>query len=208
MSTKPAAVLLASGGLDSTTLAYWLKAKGVDFLPLFIDYGQHCAKTELRLLRTVLPCPPFWSIEVVNIRDVYAGCQSRLIQEPDLWTENVTADDLYLPFRNILLLSIGAAFAQARGMTEVYAAFINSNHAKELDCSEEFFNRLSSILVDYGAVRVLMPFRDWPKQKVAELGLSLDAPIAITFSCQAASAVPCGACPNCVDRLEALRSLE
>lgn len=204
----PTAVLLVSGGLDSTALAYWLRDQAVAFLPLFIDYGQHCAATERKALGDVLPEAIFGTCEVVNVRDVYAGCPSRLITQPDLWMDNVTADDLYLPYRNLLLLTIAAAYAQARGISEVYAAFINSNHAKEIDCSALFFDRLAGILTEYGSVQVRMPFREFPKSKVAQIGLSLGAPIAQTFSCQAASTVPCGACPNCIDRLEALRVLD
>lgn len=208
MNTNGAkALLLASGGLDSTTLGYWLRSHGIPFVPLFIDYGQHCADTERKRLAEVLPAAAFGEFQTVNIRDVYANCSSRLIKQPDLWTEDVSADDLYLPYRNLLLLSVGAAFAQAHGMTDVYAAFINSNHAKEIDCSAVFFDRLAGMMTDYGSVQIRMPFRDFPKRQVAEIGLSLDAPIARTFSCQAAAEVPCGACPNCVDRLDALRSL-
>jgi 7-cyano-7-deazaguanine synthase len=205
---EPTAVLLASGGLDSTTLAFWLRAKDICFVPLFVDYGQHCAETERTRLAEVLPVAEFGRLHAVNIQDVYRGCSSRLICEPDLWTDNVSADDLYLPYRNLLLMTVGAAYAQARGMSEVYAAFINSNHAKEIDCSAQFFERLSGMLSDYGTVQIRMPFREHSKRQVAEIGLTLNAPIARTFSCQAASAVPCGVCPNCVDRLEALSTFE
>ena len=43
--------------------------------------------------------------------------------------------------------------------------------------------------------------------KVAKLGIELKAPIGATFSCQASPDIPCGACPNCVDRLNALKEL-
>lgn len=205
--TSATAIVLASGGLDSTTLAYWLRSQGTGFVPVFIDYGQHCAKTERERLVEVLPESIFGPCVAVNIADVYNGCASRLISKADLWCDSITGDDLYLPYRNLLLLATGAAFAQARGYSEVYAAFINSNHAKEIDCSAVFFDRLGELLSDYGTVRIRMPFRDFSKRKVAELGLSLDAPIARTFSCQAASVIPCGACPNCRDRLAALDGL-
>jgi 7-cyano-7-deazaguanine synthase len=117
-------------------------------------------------------------------------------------------DPLYLPYRNLLLLSIGAAFAQSHGHTVLYAAFINSNHAKEIDCSAEFLARLGDMLADYGTVKVDMPFREFSKTEVARIGLKLNVPITATFSCQAASKIPCGACPNCVDRLNALKNLE
>jgi 7-cyano-7-deazaguanine synthase len=173
----------------------------------FFLYGQHCADTELETLLEVLPKRDAARTEVINVSDIYRGCKSRLIDEPNLWRDEITAEDLYLPYRNLLLLSIGAAYAQARDYSSLYAAFINSNHAKEIDCSAEFFERLSGVLLEYGSVEIKMPFRELSKYEVAKIGIALKAPIAHTFSCQAASRVPCGACPNCVDRLEALRLL-
>lgn len=201
------AMLLASGGLDSTTLAYWMLNKGISFIPLFVNYGQHCADTELETLKGVLPFAVRDRVDIVNVSDVYTGSMSRMIVSPDLWQDHVRADDLYLPYRNTLLLTIAAAVAQKRGCRAVYAAFINSNHAKEIDCSAAFFAQLGNLLAEYGSVRLEMPFRDLPKTEVARIGISLGAPIGQTFSCQVATSVPCGACPNCVDRLEALSQL-
>ena len=203
---KASSVLLASGGMDSTTLAYWLRAKTIPFIPLFLNYGQHCAETEYRTLRSVLP-PGTSEIQVVNVGDIYKGTSSRLISEPDLWNDSVTGNDLYLPYRNLLILTVAAAYAQARGHSVVYSAFINSNHAKEIDCSAEFFQRLFGLLSEYGSIQIEMPFRDMNKSAVARIGAELGVPIGETFSCQAASKVPCGACPNCVDRQTALESL-
>lgn len=200
-------ILLASGGLDSTTLAYWLTAQGHAIAPLFVDYGQHCATTELETLKAVLDPPISRRLTVVNISDVYRGTNSRLIVEADLWHDEITGDDLYVPYRNLLLMSAAAAFAQAHGIGTVYAAFINSNHAKEIDCSASFFKNLLKVLADYGGIRVELPFRDKSKVDVVRIALEYDVPIGLTYSCQAGSSVPCGACPNCVDRLNALREV-
>jgi len=204
---KKKSILLASGGMDSTTLAYWLIRRGIAFSPLFVNYGQHCADTELTTLRRVLPPRQLKQLDIVNVADVYAGSTSRLIKETDLWHETISHDDLYLPYRNILLLSIAAARVQAAGGGEVYTAFINSNHASEIDCSAAFFGQLAKLLKSYGGVRVKMPFRNYSKLQVAKLGIRLKAPIGETFSCQVNSSVPCGVCPNCVDRIDALRAL-
>ncbi len=201
-------ILLASGGLDSTTLAYWLKSQRINFVPLFIDYGQHCASTEFETLRKVLPTQYENKIEHLDLKCVYRYSKSKFIKAGDLWADKLSADDLYIPYRNILILTIAASFAQTLGYSNVYSAFINSNHAKEIDCSNEFFDRLELILRDYGSVKIHMPFRTLSKYEVAKIGLTLGAPIGGTFSCQASPVVPCGACPNCVDRLEALRKLE
>lgn len=202
------AVLLSSGGMDSTTLAYWLQKQGTPFVPLFINYGQHCVDTEYQTLKQVIPSDLRDAIQTIDISQVYQGATSKLIIEPNLWTDNMAGDPLYLPYRNLLMLSVGAAFAQAHGYSRLFAGFINSNHAKEIDCSASFFIELDKILCEYGSVRIEMPFREMSKYEVACIGINLNVPLGTTFSCQAASVVPCGACPNCVDRLEAFKQLE
>lgn len=200
-------ILLASGGLDSTTMAYWLINNDIDFIPVFIDYGQHCVNTEYETLKKVLPTSHINSIEILDIKSVYKHSKSKFIRSADLWNDEVKAEDLYIPYRNLLMLTIGATYAQTLGLSNVYSAFINSNHAKEIDCSNEFFNKMQSILVEYGSVRINMPFRYFSKYEVAKLGIKLGANIGATFSCQASPEIPCGACPNCVDRLTALQQL-
>lgn len=201
-------LILVSGGLDSTTLMYLFVKQNVDFVPLFINYGQHCAEHELETLRRVIPVQYVDKIEIIDVSSIYRYSQSRFIRPANLWKEKVIADDLYIPYRNVLLLTIAASFAQTLGIDKVYSAFINSNHAKEIDCSSEFFNKLEGLLSEYGSVKIEMPFRDMTKYEVAKLGIELKAPIGRTFSCQASPDIPCGACPNCVDRLEALKRIE
>lgn len=200
-------LLLASGGMDSTVLAYKLIKEKKRFIILFIDYGQHCKDKEYSTLLKVIPQNYINNIRVIKIGDVYRESSSRMIVEANLWEDNVVAEDMYLPYRNILFLSLAAAYAQSLGIKDVYSAFINSNHAKEIDCSMEFFTRLESLLFEFGSIRINMPFREMSKTEVAKLGIELDAPIAITYSCQINSETPCGACPNCVDRIAAMNNI-
>jgi 7-cyano-7-deazaguanine synthase len=201
-------LLLASGGLDSTTLAYDLLKKGEAITPLFINYGQHCATTELETLQSILPPEFLTRLRSVDVSDIYADSESRLIKEANLWKDDVHYKDLYLPYRSLLLLTVGAAFARGHNYNVIYAAFINSNHAQEIDCSTEFFSRLDSVLSDYGGVELRLPYRHLSKYEVALRAIEVSAPIGRTFSCQASSEIACGACPNCVDRLDALQKLQ
>lgn len=200
-------VLLASGGMDSTVLAYDLANKSENVILLFLDYGQHCMVKELETLKKVVPDAYRDNIRVIKIGDVYKESRSRMIIEANLWTDSVVADDLYLPYRNLLFLSIASAYAQSIAAKNVYSAFINSNHAKEIDCSMEFFSQLESLLQLYGSVKINMPYREMSKRDVARLGVRLGAPVALTYSCQVNSITPCGACPNCVDKIDAINSL-
>jgi 7-cyano-7-deazaguanine synthase len=200
-------VLLVSGGMDSTVLAHWLVKNGKSIIPLFFDYGQHCINKEYETLKKVLPEKVINNLKVIKISEIYKESKSRLIKEANLWEDSITSDDLYLPYRNLLFLSIAAAYAQSIGCNTVYSAFINSNHAKEIDCSVDFFNHLAKILNDYGSVEIVLPFRFYSKYEVAKIGLSLGVHIGETFSCLVNSKTHCGACPNCVDRLDALKAI-
>jgi 7-cyano-7-deazaguanine synthase len=197
-------LILSSGGLDSTTVTYWLRERGEAIVPVFFDYGQHCAEKEWTTLQEVLPTSGVEEPRRINISDIFHGSSSRLISEADLWTEAVNPDDLYIPYRTLLFFSAAAAIAQTCGVTEVYSGFIKSNHAKELDCSVAFLNSLGALSERVGPVRFDAPFREKTKREVVEIAKRLNVPIGRTFSCQVFSEVPCGACPNCVDRLEAL----
>jgi len=197
------AVLMVSGGLDSTTVCFLLASEGIEVHPLFFDYGQHCAETEWAKVKEVLPrmaLPP----ERLNISDIFKGSPSRMIVEADLWKDAVSDDDLYLPYRTMLFFAVAAARAQTLRILDVYSGFINSNHAKEIDCSTAFMNGLEELSKGVGAVRFHAPFREKTKADVVRQALELGVPIGRTFSCQASSSFPCGACPNCIERLNAL----
>ena len=197
-------LLLASGGLDSTTLAYWLIARGYAVRPLFFDYGQHCVEKEWATVSKVLrrrTLPP----ERISIDGIFGGSASRLIIEPDLWRETVRDHELYIPYRTLLFFAASAARAQTMELSEVFSAFINSNHAKEVDCTAEYLNGLDELAESVGPVRFRLPFRNHSKVEIVVLAQELGVPIGQTYSCQVFSDTPCGACPNCVERIDALR---
>ena len=199
-------ILLASGGLDSTTLAYWLGKENKNVLPIFFDYGQHCVEKEWETLNSVLPdfCMP---AERIDISGIFIGSNSRMIIEADLWNEPVVDSELYIPYRTLLFFSAAAARAQSLGVNHVFSGFINSNHAKELDCSMQFINSVENVMHTIGEVKIICPFREFSKADVARTALSLGVPIGQTFSCQVYSDTPCGACPNCVDRIAGVSEL-
>jgi len=196
-------ILLASGGLDSTTVAYQLVAGGFDVFPIFFDYGQHCVEMEWSRVNEVLPIE-MREVKRFDISSIFRGSQSRLIREANLWEEEVKDDDLYIPYRTMLFFAAAAARAQTIDILDVYTGFINSNHAKEIDCTSAFMNSLEGLTSNIGPVRFHSPFRYSSKADVVRAAAQLGVPIGRTYSCQAAAHFPCGACPNCVERLKAL----
>ena len=71
-------LLMASGGLDSTTVAYQLQSEGTTVHPLFFDYGQHCAEMEWARVNEVLPASMIRP-ERLTVSDVFRGSSSRLM---------------------------------------------------------------------------------------------------------------------------------
>ena len=202
-------ILLASGGLDSTTVAYWLAKNDRPFYPLFFDYGQHCSQKEWETLQLVLPGDDCVLDTIrVDLSDIYRSSNSLLVREANPWEDTVKDEDLYIPYRTMLFFTASACIAQSRGLVTVLSGFINSNHAKEIDCSAEFLNNLDALASNVGPVRFELPFRDWSKADVVRLASELGVPIGQTYSCQLFSDLPCGACPNCVERLNALKEVD
>jgi len=197
---------MTSGGMDSTVMVYWALTKGYDVTPLFIDYGQHCAATERKTLRSVLPKELLNKTQYISVADVFRASPSCLIRQPNLWTDKISSEDLMLPYRNLFLLATAVAFAASRGSSVALAAFINSNLASEIDATSAFLKGVGSLVNETGNVELEMPFRNMSKAEVARMGLALNVPIASTYSCQANAIEHCGACPNCVERLNALHS--
>lgn len=200
------ACLMASGGMDSTTLAYLLLNDNIRFKVIFINYGQHFIDTELGALKDVLPENIFRDIKILDISTIYSESSSPLIKKRDLWSSEVKDEMLYVPFRSLVMISAAMAYAQSIGIDVVYAAFIDSNFVKDVDATADFFERLKLTTDAYGSVELKLPLKNMTKLDIIKLGISVGAPIEKSFSCQINDKIPCGACPNCVDRENAITS--
>jgi 7-cyano-7-deazaguanine synthase len=189
------------------SLHHWLREREILIAPIFFDYGKHCVEKEWVTLQEVLPKGGVSAARRIDISGIFAGSRSRLIQEPNLWSDHVADAELYVPYRTLLFSAAGASCAQTQELTEVYSAFINSNRAKEIDCSEAFLNSLDSLAAGVGPVRFHLPFRHWSKAQLVAEAVRPRVPLGATYSCQLLTNIPCGACPNCVERLNAIESV-
>lgn len=88
-------LLLASGGLDSTVLAYDLESQGYKLLILFFNYGQHCFSTEKDRLLQVLPKSYQDAVSILDISAIYKPSSSCLIKEVDLWSTPISKEQLF-----------------------------------------------------------------------------------------------------------------
>ncbi|MEE1212382.1 MAG: 7-cyano-7-deazaguanine synthase QueC [Treponema sp.] len=215
------AVVLSSGGLDSTTcMALAVRDYGKkNVVSVSIFYGQK-HKKELECARAVSRYYdiPHYEFDLSSIM-AYSNCSllegSTQQIEHKSYSEQVekNADgrvNTYVPFRNGLMLSVCASLAQGLFEDEECDIIIGV-HSDDAagnayaDCSVEFVDTMSRgiSIGTYGKVKVLAPFYKNNKAGIVKKGLELGAPYNLTWSCYEGGDRPCGECGTCRDRAAA-----
>jgi 7-cyano-7-deazaguanine synthase len=208
------AICLLSGGLDSTvTLAYALH-QGYEVTALTINYGQR-HKRELDAARAVTS---HYKVPHIVMEFPLTGFRSALTDEsipvPDRKLEDIGYDipDTYVPARNIVFLSLAAGLAES---VDASAVFIGANaidYSGYPDCRPEFFQSFESML-EVGTkrgvlghpVRIEHPILKKTKAEIVKLGMKLEAPLHLTWSCYRGGEKACGHCDSCVLRLKGFK---
>lgn len=205
------AVILLSGGMDSTTLAYYYDAQGAELSALSFDYGQRHSR-ELEFAdhtATVLGMRH----DVVDLHDLGAILEGSALtgslEVPDGHYSQETMKQTVVPNRNAIMLSIAVGAAVARGAAVVAAAMHAGDHPIYPDCRPEFIqafdqaSRLATAGFSVGDFRIETPFIDMSKTDIVRAGDALEVPWADTWSCYRGGDVHCGRCGTCVERQEA-----
>ena len=116
----------------------------------------------------------------------------------------------YVPFRNGLMISMAASFADGffgGEETEIFVGVHQDDAAINAyaDCSESFIRAISEAVEigTYGKIKIVAPFVGKTKADVVKIGLDLKVPYELTWSCYERGEVPCGKCATCIDRAKA-----
>jgi 7-cyano-7-deazaguanine synthase len=186
-------VCLASGGIDSSVLMLMLKQMGHEVFPLHINYGQKAATMERNAFCKVcefLEVKP----EVIDISDI--GKISVGLTNPDL-SHN---DNPLFPARNLLLLTIGAAYAHAKSIKVVSIGSLSNSIFP--DQTKEFMKSAEATLniSIQEQIKILTPLIDLNKREVVDLARKYNFPLEITYSCHVGLPNPCGKCMSCKER--------
>ena len=213
-----AAMVLLSGGLDSSVLVHEVRRRLGDegvLHALSFDYGQKHV-CELRMARAQAKAARAASHRVVDLsffKALTAGGSAltdESIAVPD-WaslSESQRAQPpTYVPNRNMVLLALAAAAAEAAGMTDLFYGAQKQDRYGYWDCTPEFVERLNAVLaLNRGRpVRVHAPFAGLSKADIVRLGVRLKVDFTATWSCYRGVPPACGTCPTCVEREAAFR---
>jgi 7-cyano-7-deazaguanine synthase len=213
------AVVLASGGLDSTVAAAVAKQDGCVLYLLTISYGQR-HQAEVKRARQVAQA---------------LGATNHLVLDLDLRPiggSALTADQAvpkgrsdtdrrtgipvtYVPARNTIFLSLAAAYAETLAASRIYFGANVLDYSGYPDCRSDYLRAFEQVLrlgtkagVEGRPVEIRTPLLMMTKGEIIRLGLDLGAPLHLTHSCYdpTAEGKACGRCDSCCIRLDGFRA--
>ncbi len=195
------AIVLLSGGLDSSTLLYYVKRQyrplGIVFL-----YGQR----HDREIRSALSIAKAAGVDVKKLRLPFPETGSALLDKsvsiPSRLSKKIPPT--YVPARNIVFLSLALSFAEAYGVDKIFIGVNAIDYSGYPDCRPEFVDAFNKVIrvgtkkgVEGKGVEVLAPFIHMTKAEIIKIGLSLGVPYELTWSCYRGEDLPCGTCDSC-----------
>ena len=202
------ALVLFSGGLDSTVLATQMKRDAEETRLLSINYGQRHAK-ELNHSQRVakhLDLPH----EILNLSQLGAilggsSLTDKSLALPEGHYAEESMKSTVVPNRNMILLALAGGHALSLGFDTIAYAAHAGDHTIYPDCRPEFADAMDTALslADWNTLSLHRPFVDMTKSDLVSLGTELDAPLHLTWSCYAGNEIHCGKCGTCVERKEA-----
>lgn len=214
-NVKKKALIIASAGLDSTVAASWAQYQKYDVTLLHFNYKCRADKKErdhIKLIADYLHAP-LVNIDIPFLADVIGNSN---LFDGEITHSNNGSDGAelaieWVPARNLLFMSIAAAYAEAHkfdyiilgGNLEESGAYADN----ELIFQKKFNEILPHALNLNNRVQVLMPIANMMKKDIIELGLKLNSPLHLTWSCYENGELACGTCGPCFMRKTAFKML-
>ncbi len=201
-------VVVLSGGLDSTVclaLAARDREEGDALVALTFDYGQRHG-VEVDRARQIAERYRAESLVVTLDASQWGGSAltDASMAVPVDGVDGSSIPVTYVPARNLIFLSVAMGVAEARDADAVYLGVNALDYSGYPDCRPEFvesFRRTAALALKRGVegrpVDVRTPLIDMTKSDIVRLGVELDAPLELTWSCYLGGDRPCGECDAC-----------
>jgi 7-cyano-7-deazaguanine synthase len=202
------AIVLLSGGIDSTTALYWALKKGYSVQAVTFVYRGR----------------PERELEAAQLIALHAGVNYLETELPfmktaaDIVKENTTAlagvkvPEGYIPTRNLIFYSLASYYAEIYGANYIIGGHLETDSIGFPDASPKFFSSIEQLINDFKydrgsdtskRIRLLMPFLEKSKTDVLKMAIEMKVPLELTWSCYYAGDKPCRKCVTCLERADA-----
>ncbi|MBW4039139.1 MAG: 7-cyano-7-deazaguanine synthase QueC [Acidobacteria bacterium] len=214
--SRAKAVICLSGGMDSTVCAA-LAAREYDCYGLHFSYGQRTQERELQAARAVA--------KTVGLRELMelktelfrriggSALTDAAIAVPDAGSDGVALAGApaeipvtYVPFRNAHFLSAAVSWAEVLGAEKVFIGAVEQDSSGYPDCRPAYYEAFNALIrqgTKEGRIVVETPLIAMRKHEIVTLGVELDAPLHVSWSCYTGETEACGVCESCDLRLNA-----
>jgi len=201
-------VVLCSGGMDSVSALYWANAEHEVVAVLSYNYGSKHNPREI----------PFAKLhadklgirhQIINLDFIDKLFNSALLSSggeiPEGHYQAENMKQTVVPFRNAIMLSIAAGWAESLEAEGLVIAAHSGDHAIYPDCREAFMKAMADTIREgtYAGIKLLRPFIDLNKGAIVTVGVKHGVDFSKTYSCYKGGAIHCGKCGTCVERREA-----
>ena len=204
MSKK--AVILVSGGLDSTTVVAMAKSQGYDCYTLSFDYGQR-HRSELEAAQRVSKQMAVHEHKVVKLDLGTIGGSALTDASIDVPEEETSGIPVtYVPARNTVFLSIALGWAEVLGANDIFLGVNAVDYSGYPDCRPEYISAFESVAnlatksaVEGQKLSIHAPLIDMTKAQIVHAGMALGVDYSQTVSCYQANfeGLACGRCESC-----------
>ena len=200
------AVILVSGGLDSSTVLAMAKQQGFDCYTLSFDYGQR-HRSELFAAAKVSEAMQVEAHKVVSLDLGTIGGSALTdtnIDVPEYETTGIPVT--YVPARNTVFLSIALGWAEVLGANDIFVGVNAVDYSGYPDCRPDYINAFEQMAnlatkagVEGNKLTVHAPLIDMTKGQIVQAGLKIGVDYAVTVSCYQADeeGAACGVCDSC-----------
>lgn len=198
------AVVMLSGGVDSTVALFWARSEGLEVLPVSIEFDGR-PRREVEAVRRIVMTAGAGPLARLPLPFV------RLARDLPSYKNLPRAVPYgYIPLRNLMFYTLAAYHADANGARYVIGGHLKDDSIDFPDASPTYFGQMNALIQRStdgwsaaGPPEVLLPLSGSRKEDVVRIGRKLGAPFELTWSCWIDGDKPCGSCVSCKDRAEA-----
>jgi 7-cyano-7-deazaguanine synthase len=213
------AVILLSGGLDSSTVLYQAKADGCECYAISFDYQQR-HRRELEAAKAITDCVGVVAHQLVSFDLSQWGGSALTDDKINLPQERSVSDMAqnipvtYVPARNTIFLSFALAYAETLSAERIYIGVNALDYSGYPDCRPDYIQAMQEVFRlgtkqgrEGQAIQIVAPLIHLKKTEIIQLGNQLGVPWEKTWSCYAGGDLACGVCDSCQLRLAAFATL-